>query len=42
MISRILNKYRRTFWSPEKYARYIGVRIGKECDIQDINFGSEP
>lgn len=42
MISRILNKYRRIFWSPEKYARYIGVRIGKECDIQDINFGSEP
>ena len=42
MISRILNKYRRAFWSPEKYARYIGVRIGKECDIQDINFGSEP
>lgn len=42
MISRILNKYRRTFWSPEKYARYIGVQIGKECDIQDINFGFEP
>jgi acetyltransferase-like isoleucine patch superfamily enzyme len=42
MISRILSKYRRTFWSAEKYARYIGVRIGKECDIQDINFGSEP
>lgn len=42
MINRILNKYRRTFWSPEKYARYIGVTIGKGCDIQDINFGSEP
>lgn len=42
MINRILNKYRMIFWLPEKYARYIGVKIGKNCDIQDINFGSEP
>ena len=42
MISRILNKIRKIFWSPEKYARYIGVKIGKECNIQDISFGSEP
>ena len=42
MISKILNKYRVFFWSPEKYARYIGVKIGKKCNIQDVNFGSEP
>lgn len=42
MILRILNLIRRKFWSTEKYARYLGVKIGKNCDIQNVNFGSEP
>ena len=42
MIQRILNKYRRTFWSPEKYARWQGVKIGKNCQIQKVSFGTEP
>lgn len=42
MILRILNLIRRKFWSTERYARYLGVKIGKNCDIQNVNFGSEP
>lgn len=42
MIKKILNYYRKKNWNPEKYARYIGVKIGKSCDIQINNFGSEP
>ncbi|CAL2088379.1 Protein CapG [Tenacibaculum sp. 190524A02b] len=34
--------YRRFFWSQEKIARFNGVRIGEGCDIQNVNFGSEP
>lgn len=29
-------------WSPEKYARFRGVKIGQQCDIQNIFLGSEP
>jgi|SRR5690554_2866174 len=42
MIKRIKHFYKRKFWSPEKYARYTGVKIGKNCDIQKVSFGSEP
>lgn len=42
MINKFLNLYRRKFWKSEKYARFIGVKIGEKCDIQDVNFGSEP
>lgn len=28
--------------SPEKYARHIGVKIGKNCFISTRNFGTEP
>ena len=42
MINKILKLYRRKMWSQERYARYIGVKIGKESNIQDVNFGSEP
>ncbi len=42
MINRILNLYRKTFWTPERYARHLGVKIGKDCNIQSISFGSEP
>lgn len=34
--------YRRLFWSNEKYARNLGVKIGKNCKISTIHFGSEP
>lgn len=42
MIKRIFNIYQRLFWSSEKYARHLGVKIGKNCKISTIHFGSEP
>lgn len=42
MWIRVLNFLRRKFWSEEKYARYLGVKIGDDCDIQKVSFGSEP
>ena len=33
--------YRRSFWSCEKYARFLGVRIGKKCLISTKKFPSE-
>lgn len=42
MLNRLLNYYRKTFWPVEKYARFVGVKIGKGCDIQKVSFGSEP
>lgn len=42
MLKQLLNHYRRNFWSSEKYARHIGVKIHKNCNIQNVSFGSEP
>lgn len=42
MIKKIINYYRRSFWSTEKYARFKGVEIGYNCNIQKVSFGSEP
>jgi len=42
MLKKILNLYRRYFWSCEKYAKFIGVKLGKKCSIATKNFGSEP
>lgn len=42
MIYKVLNYYRKRFWNPEKYARFIGVKIGTGCKIATLNFGSEP
>lgn len=42
MINRILDFYRRNFWNAEKYARYLGVKIGEKCSIATKYFGSEP
>ena len=42
MIQKLLKYYRKNFWRPEKYARYIGVRIGKDCLISTKNFSTEP
>lgn len=42
MLERVLDFYRRKFWKPEKYARYIGVKIGNNCHIATRHFSSEP
>ena len=42
MINIIRSHFRRKFWSAEKYARYVGVNIGKDCNISTIYFSSEP
>jgi acetyltransferase-like isoleucine patch superfamily enzyme len=42
MIRRFLNVYRKLFWSSEKYARFQGVSVGLNCNIQKVSFGSEP
>lgn len=42
MLKRVLNLYRKQFWSFEKLARFNGVYIGKNCKIQNVDFGSEP
>jgi acetyltransferase-like isoleucine patch superfamily enzyme len=42
MKKSFLSKFRRIFWSKEKYARYLGVKIGNNCNIQKVSFGSEP
>jgi len=41
MVKRILNVYRRYFWSCEKYAKFLGAEIGKDCLISTKNFSSE-
>lgn len=42
MIKKILNFYKRTFWSLEKQARDKGVIIGSNCFIASKFWGSEP
>ena len=42
MLRKILNLYRRYFWSCEKYAKFLGVKVGEKCAIATKNFGSEP
>lgn len=42
MINRVLNLYRKYFWAGEKYARYMGVKVGANCIISIKDFGSEP
>jgi len=42
LIKRIISTYRRKFWAPIKYAKYIGVSIGNDCMIATKYFGSEP
>ena len=39
---KILNLYWRFIASPEKYARHIGVTIGKNCLISTKNWSTEP
>lgn len=42
ILEKILYKYRILFWSPIKYARKMGVKVGKDCYILTKYFGSEP
>jgi len=41
-IAELFNAIKKYRMSPEAYARSIGVKIGKNCDIATRNFGSEP
>lgn len=41
MIKKFLKFYRNYFWSSEKRARFHGAKIGSNCNIQDVSFGSE-
>ena len=42
MIKKLINAYRKNFWTAERYAKHIGVKIGKGCSIATRYFGSEP
>lgn len=42
MISKIINNLYRLFASPEKYARHIGVNLGKGGFISTKHFPTEP
>lgn len=42
MIEKLKTLYWRFFKSPEKQARYLGVRIGKNCLIDTRSWSSEP
>lgn len=42
MIKKFSSVFRRLFWSYEACARYNGVVIGENCNIQKVSFGSEP
>lgn len=42
MISKLVRLYRKFFWTDEKFARHLGVKIGKKCAIATRSFGSEP
>lgn len=45
MIKRIITLFsiiRNRLYSPEKYARHLGVTIGKNCYIDTRNWSSEP
>lgn len=42
MLKRVVSFYKRFAWSPEKRARFQGVKIGLHCNIQEASFGSEP
>jgi len=36
----LLRKY--VIWSAEKFGRHIGVKIGRDCRIYTVDFGTEP
>ena len=42
MKTKILSLYRRIFWKRDDYARHLGVKVGKDCNIKISTFSSEP
>ena len=42
MIQKILKALCKILMTPKRYARFIGVKIGKNCLIATKNWGSEP
>ncbi len=42
MIVKLISIYKRVVLSRVEYYRWLGVSIGSNCDIQKVNFGSEP
>ena len=42
MIKKLSNRARKIFLSPEKYARHIGVKLGRNVILSGVSFGSEP
>ena len=42
LFKRLIEVYQRILVSPEKYARHIGVKIGKNCFISTREWSSEP
>ncbi len=41
-IFKLFSIFKSRFYSPEAYARHIGVKIGKNCLIDTRNWSSEP
>lgn len=42
MLKKILNRLYYYFASPEKYAKFIGVKVGNGCYISTKHFATEP
>lgn len=42
MVKRIVRALCKKYMTPYKYARYIGIKIGKNCLIATKNWSSEP
>lgn len=42
MINKILNLYRKKIWSCNRYAKFLGVKVGKNTLLSTKHFGSEP
>lgn len=41
-MKKIIELYKRLFWTCEKYAKKAGVNVGSDCYISTKYFGSEP
>ncbi|MCC2591358.1 acyltransferase [Chryseobacterium sp. MFBS3-17] len=41
MLKNIIKKYKKKFYSPEKYAKFLGVKIGDNCLISTKRFPTE-
>lgn len=41
-IKNLIKKIRYTLMTPMQYAKYVGVKMGKDCSIDTKSFGTEP